>query len=51
VLAWPLTRLAVGALDDFINRWAAWFASAYAGELNQPLQMPETTIEKNWRSN
>src|SRR6266571_7391978 len=34
-LAWPFTRLVLGELDDFIDRWAGWFADAADGRLTQ----------------
>jgi hypothetical protein len=32
-LAWPLTPLDVGQLDEFIDRWTSWFAAAALGRL------------------
>jgi hypothetical protein len=39
--AWPFTRLSLGELDEFIDRWAGWFADAAAGRLMHPSTMPE----------
>ena len=48
-VAWPFTRLEAGQLDDFIDRWASWFASAAGGTLSEPGRMPEGTPEGTWR--
>lgn len=40
-LAWPFTPLIVGDLDEFIDRWAQWFADAATGLLRHPSRMPE----------
>ncbi len=49
-LAWPLDELNRSDLDDFLDRWLGWFASAAAGELQQPGQLPERSTPENWRS-
>lgn len=49
-LARSLYRLVPGELDDFIIRWGDWLAAAYAGTLSSPLQLPEETIVRNYRS-
>lgn len=46
---WPFTRLEVGALDDFIGRWAEWLAMASEGSLEHPASMPERPVEGSWR--
>jgi eukaryotic-like serine/threonine-protein kinase len=48
-VAWPFTRLDVGDLDDFVDRWAGWFADAAAGNLHRPSTMPEISPEGSWR--
>jgi serine/threonine protein kinase len=40
-VAWPFTALNVGGLDEFIGRWASWFAEAAEGRLEHPSSMPE----------
>ena len=48
-LAWPFTPLTVGDLDEFISRWAGWFADAAEGRLTHPGQMPERSPQGSWR--
>jgi eukaryotic-like serine/threonine-protein kinase len=48
--AWPFTRLVPGALDEFIERWAGWFADAADGRLNHPSSMPERNPAGSWRA-
>jgi serine/threonine-protein kinase len=48
-LAWPFTRLDLGALDEFIDRWAGWFADAANGRLTHPSTMPERQTQGSWR--
>lgn len=48
-LAWNLTRLVPGELDEFITRWGDWLASAYRGPWAHPTSMPEVQIAPNWR--
>ncbi len=48
-VAWPFTRLSVEELDDFIDRWAGWFADAAAGKLGHPSTMPERPTQGTWR--
>jgi serine/threonine-protein kinase len=50
-VAWPFTRLLPEDLDEFIERWAGWFAAAAAGKLNHPSTMPERSSENTWRRN
>lgn len=40
-VAWPFTPVRPGAMDDFLERWVAWFAAAAAGNLQRPRQLPE----------
>lgn len=40
-VAWPSTQLVPGALQDFLDRWAAWLAAAVRGRRSRPSQMPE----------
>jgi eukaryotic-like serine/threonine-protein kinase len=40
-VAWPFTPLVVGDLNEFIDRWAGWFAAAAQGTLHAPSLMPE----------
>lgn len=49
-LAWPFTPLVVGDLDDFIGRWAAWFALAADGRLQHPHVMPERPTQGSYRA-
>ncbi len=48
--AWPFTPLSIGDLDEFIDRWASWFAGAAQGQLQHPRSMPERSPEGSWRS-
>ena len=47
--AWPFTAVSIGDLDEFISRWAGWFADAVHGQLNRPSAMPEKQPEGSWR--
>lgn len=47
--AWPFTPLSIGDLDEFIDRWASWFADAAQGQLQLPRSMPERPPEGSWR--
>lgn len=49
-VAWPFTPLIVGELDEFIDRWAGWFADAAEGRLNRPGSMPERNPQGSWRT-
>ncbi|MFI8170908.1 hypothetical protein ACIGAN_31805 [Streptomyces sp. NPDC085931] len=40
-MAQPFTRLVMGDLNEFINRWADWLAQAATGPLAHPSLMPE----------
>jgi hypothetical protein len=48
-LAWPLEPLNLGDLDEFIDRWANWFAEAADGRLRSPSTMPERDTPRDWR--
>lgn len=48
-VAWPFTALSIGDLDEFINRWAGWFADASQGQLRHPSSMPERSPQGSWR--
>ncbi len=48
-VAWPFTPLIAGDLDEFISRWAGWFADAANGQLRHPQSMPEQPTEGSWR--
>lgn len=48
-LAWNLRRVVPGQLDDFIERWGGWFATAAQGRMVRPNRLPEEDIIYNWR--
>jgi serine/threonine-protein kinase len=48
-VAWPFTPLVIGELDDFIDRWAGWFALASQGKLGHPNSIPERPPSGSWR--
>jgi eukaryotic-like serine/threonine-protein kinase len=48
-VAWPFTPITLGEIDEFINRWAVWFADASQGKLAPPSAMPERSSEGTWR--
>jgi eukaryotic-like serine/threonine-protein kinase len=48
-LAWPFTRLDVGDLEEFVDRWGGWFADAAQGRLQHPGTMPERSPQGSWR--
>jgi serine/threonine-protein kinase len=48
-LAWPVTRLDSSDLDEFIERWALWFAKAASGDLSHPSTLPERNTGGTWR--
>lgn len=48
-MAWPFTRIIPGQADEFISRWAGWFADAAAGQLHHPTTMPERDPQGTWR--
>lgn len=48
-VAWPFAPLDIDDLNDFVNRWATWFADAAQGRLHQPSTMPERPADGSWR--
>jgi hypothetical protein len=48
-VAWPFTRLDIGDLGEFINRWGGWLALAATGQLQHPSSMPERQPAGSWR--
>ena len=48
-VAWPFTPLVIGDLNEFIDRWAGWFAAAAQGQLHAPSIMPERSPDGSWR--
>jgi hypothetical protein len=48
-VAWPFMAFSIGDLDEFINRWAGWFADAAQGQLRHPSSMPERSPQGSWR--
>jgi serine/threonine-protein kinase len=48
-VAWPFMVVTIGDLDEFISRWAGWFADAAQGQLNHPSTMPERQPQGSWR--
>ncbi len=48
-VAWPFTSISVDDLDEFIDRWASWFADASQGKLAHPTSMPERQPSGSWR--
>jgi Serine/threonine protein kinase len=48
-VAWPFTPLVVDDLDDFVGRWAGWFAAGTQGTLQHPSQLPERDPNGSWR--
>lgn len=48
-VAWPFTAIGAEDLDEFISRWAGWFATAAQGRLRRPNTMPERRPQGSWR--
>jgi serine/threonine-protein kinase len=48
-LAWLVTPVTLGELDEFIDRWMGWFADAADGRMHSPSMMPERPTPQNWR--
>lgn len=48
-VAWPFMTVTIGDLDEFIGRWAGWFANAAQGQLTHPSTMPERQPQGSWR--
>jgi serine/threonine-protein kinase len=49
-VVWPFTRLLDTAMDDFIDRWVGWLASAAQGQLHRPSNIPERNPAGSWRT-
>lgn len=49
-LAWPFTPVGAGDMDEFVARWAGWFADAAINQLRHPNQMPERAPGGSWRT-
>ena len=49
-VAWPFMRLEPDDLDEFVDRWAGWFAAAAGGGLQYPSTMPERPPSGSWRA-
>jgi hypothetical protein len=47
--AWPFTPLTTDNIEEFINRWVDWFATAAQGQLRYPDRMPEREPQGSWR--
>lgn len=48
-VAWPFESVAASAGEEFIDRWASWFADGASGKLRRPSTMPERSAENIWR--
>jgi eukaryotic-like serine/threonine-protein kinase len=48
-VAWPFMAITTDTLDEFVGRWAGWFAAAAQNELRMPSQMPERQPHGTWR--
>jgi hypothetical protein len=48
-VAWPFTPIVSDDLDDFIGRWAAWFAAGSRRALAHPSGLPERNPQGSWR--
>jgi serine/threonine-protein kinase len=48
-VARPMTRLVPGDLDEFLDRWLGWFASASQSQLGYPSPLPEQPVQRVWR--
>lgn len=48
-VAWPFEPVHAGGLEEFVDRWASWFADAASGRLRHPRSMPERPAENTWR--
>lgn len=49
--AWPFMEVDVYDMNEFLNRWAQWFASAAEGKLGAPSTMPERSAGGTYRRN
>ena len=48
-IAWRFNPLNLGDLNEFIERWATWFADASQGRLQHPSTIPEHSPDGSWR--
>jgi hypothetical protein len=48
-VAWPFTPLILGEADEFVNRWATWFADASQGKRSRPSVIPRPELLGSWR--
>lgn len=48
-VAWPFTEINLEDTDEFLDRWADWFAKAVQGKLGRPSRMPERDPMGSWR--
>jgi serine/threonine-protein kinase len=48
-VAWPFTEIPLDDIDEFLDRWADWFAKAAQGVLGHPSRMPERSPKGSWR--
>lgn len=48
-MAWPFVPLTVGELEEFIDRWASWFATAAEGAMQHPSTLPERQPTNSFR--
>jgi serine/threonine-protein kinase len=48
-VAWPFTPLVAGDLEEFVDRWASWFADAADGTLSYPGGAPSRLPQGSWR--
>jgi len=50
VVAWPFSLIRVDDLDEFIDRWANWFAACSQGRLEEPVWPLNITPHRSWRT-
>ncbi|KQY23268.1 hypothetical protein ASD16_11985 [Cellulomonas sp. Root485] len=48
-LAWPVAKIDRDDPREFVDRWIGWLASAAAGSLQMPSQLPERDTSSSWR--
>ena len=48
-VAWPFEPVNAGSLEEFVDRWASWFADAASSRLRHPGRMPERSAKDTWR--
>lgn len=49
-LAWPFMSVGAGDMDEFVARWAGWFADAAYNKLRYPSRIPEREPGGSWRT-